>query len=211
MQCRCPACRRTTSVTPEQVDFLVRCDRCKTFFLARSIAGAQQAERAGKSQPDSAFFEVLPPLQLADLLSRDDVDESFVEELVSQANCLPGTSEDAEFEIDAVARAHAVVIFRRKQLRRFELRWRRHALGVIGVCGLLTVLCLALCLIVLKATASPRPARASTEMRPVAIATQPAYEKKSRRPTPALPAESPPIPSSAETSGDLFPNIPPAR
>jgi hypothetical protein len=168
MYCRCPACRGTVSVPPEQVDFLVRCERCKAFFLARSVEGAQNAALAATAQAESPG-ECLPAVHLADLLSRDNVAELSGEDLWSQESLLLGTPGEEEVERDAVAEARPRGTFGRKELRRLELRTRQQALGMIGVCGLLAILFLALCVIVLKARTFPRTANASIQVQALPI------------------------------------------
>ena len=192
MHCRCPACRRTTHVPAEQLDFLSRCQRCRALFIARTPQDPAQPQRLFTMQPPTDPATPLPRVHLADLLSPKEPipEESYPEILAALAREIAAAPPPA---------------LRQKELRRFQLRWKRHALGVISVCGLLAIVFLILVVIILKARTFPQPASADTLLPPPSSnpqqnTTPPARVEIETRPT-----------NSPESSGDLFPNVKPQR
>lgn len=146
MKCRCPACGRTTTVPPDMLHFLTRCDRCATLLKPFVKDSSDESAIGAKVMTPGRFREdpLRPRLPLAELLSRPKQ---------TATPALP-------VAVVEVAAAPVPVTPRQVALRRAQLRGRHKVLGALSFMGGLTLVLTAVSVIGLRLVPSPRSAQA---------------------------------------------------
>jgi hypothetical protein len=188
MKCRCPACGRTTWVPEEQLDFLVRCDGCRTLLLTRTHAAAALP-------PDSTPVEILSLMDVA---------------LALREAPPPSASLDiAEFMTRRQAAGDRAVIPAKPPKPRTAKSRRAHGLAAWSI--LFAIACIAAAaLIVIVARLKPATAQAAPPARPAAVASATTVPRTTKTVRETKTAVQPAQRSVPEPTGDgeLFPDLP---
>jgi hypothetical protein len=192
MKCRCPACGRTTWVPEEQLDFVVRCDRCRALLLTRT---------RGETPPDPGNrpVEVVPLEQVAHALR--DVPP-------------PSSNLDiAEYMARRQASGDRAIVTAQPPKPRTPQA--RRAPGLAAWSIVFAIACLAVAaIIVVLARSAPATARAERPaVLPPPKAAVATHVTKNAAATPAhvtpkVPAASDDPAPTANGDGELFPDVP---
>jgi ribosomal protein S27E len=182
MKCRCPACGRITFVPREQLDFVVRCECCRTLLLTRTHGETSVAVS------DESPVEVVQLLDVAYALRKAP----------------PSASLDiADYMTRRQARGHRAIVSANPPTRR--------ASGLAVWSVLAAIACLAIAaLIVTAVRLKPATAKAVEPAHPAAIAHAPAFPPVKKSVVPPKPIAEPvqsedPAPTG---DGELFPDVP---
>jgi hypothetical protein len=187
MKCRCPACGRITFVPKEQLDFVVRCERCRTLLLTRTHGETPVAVS------DESSVEVVQLLDVAYALREAPP---------------PASLDIADYMTRRQSKGDRAIASARPPARR--------ASGLAVWSILAAIACLAVAaLIVIAVRLKPATAKAAEPVHPPAVAhaSAPAAQeviKPVTAPKPAAPSIQPVEPQEPAPTGDgeLFPDVP---